>query len=125
MDPYVQQLLLRADSEVQSKRNLIRMATSLRDVAQNRKANIPSVIASVARGLPAVRHLTLEADRKAEKLVDEQLKELEGLTGEQFDQRLRFFREREWTYLRGNFPSLVTRVDRTVTQLRLNRPVDN
>jgi hypothetical protein len=125
MDPYVQQLLLRADSEVQSKRNLIRMATSLRDIAQNRRANIPSVIASVARGLPAVRHLTLEADRKAEKLVDEQLKELERLTGENFEQRLRFLREREWTYLRGNFPALVARVDRTVTQLRLRRPIDN
>ncbi|KWU23360.1 hypothetical protein [Burkholderia cenocepacia] len=121
MDAYVQQLLSRVDSDISYKLSRIRQATSLREVASNRRADIPSAISAIARSQPAVRRLANDAERKAESLVDAQLAQLQNLTGDAFEQRLLFLREREWVHLRGNFPNLVSRVDQAVRRLKLER----
>lgn len=121
MDPYVQMLISRAETSAQNQAARIQNAVSLRDVAHNRRADISSVIAALARSLPAVRRLAQVADDKAEHLVTEQLAELERLTGDAFDTRLSFLREREWVHLRGNFPSLVSKVDNAVMRMRRRR----
>lgn len=121
MDPYVHMLISRAESSAQSQAARIQRATSLRDVAQNRRADISSMIAALARSLPAVRRLAQVADDKAEQLVTEQLAELERLTADAFETRVSFLREREWVHLRGNFPSLVSKVDNAVIRMRQRR----
>jgi len=114
-------LISRAESSAQSQAARIQRATSLREVAQNRRADVSSIIAAVARTLPSVRRLAQVADDKAERLVTEQLAELERLVGDAFETRASFLREREWVHLRGNFPSLVSRVDNAVTSMRRAR----
>ena len=120
---YIRSELERLENSANTALNRIRKSRDLAEVIREMALPIPPGLRSLRHTSPAVRRVRIEAQRRAESLVRNQIALLAEIRDEAEFLRTRGALTKEWHRLNGHFPSLASLVkvesDRLLNQIRL------
>ncbi len=123
MDPtsqfFVNQQVQRYEQDCQSAISQVRRAQDMWSINRATHVSAHPVIRGFKHQLaPARRRLDIEAEKRMESLLDEQLKTAEAMTD--LDERKAYLgklRIRDWQAMRGDFVRLLQKADREARRL--------
>ncbi len=109
--------LLHVESDARRARAQVFCARTIDEVVRASQVRIPGHLHALTRSLPEIRSLHSSTTQRLEALVEGQLKDIEKLPAEARKEALARLKNRDWSLLRGDHASVLSRALRRADQI--------